>query len=112
MNMIKRNPQVAAGILAVAWSTLGWAQTPIQGTVAMLEVWKSGNVAFTLSPSVSTCNGQFILNRSDPGTRNQLATLLTAKATGRTVRVHSSGCIAADDYGHSYNSVAYLYLQE
>ncbi len=30
------------------------------GNVTMLEVWKTGEVAFTLATTVGTCNSQFI----------------------------------------------------
>ena len=52
------------------------------GNVSILEVWKNGNVAFSLTTSVPTCNGPFILNTSDPGTKDQYAAVLAAKSRG------------------------------
>jgi hypothetical protein len=84
----------------------------ITGTVAMLEVWRNGNVAFTLSAPISECNQQFILNVSSPGTKNMYAALLAAKKTGAPVRVYTGGCGLAEQYGGSYNIVEYLYVVE
>ena len=82
------------------------------GTVAMLEVWPSGNVAFTLSVTVPTCNQQFVLNVSSLGTKNLYAALLAAKTSGRQVRVDTSACGPAEGYGENYNVVSYLYVLE
>jgi hypothetical protein len=76
----------------------------------MVEAWPSGNVAFRITTAGVPCNGQFILNRTAAGTRNLYALLLTAKATGRQVRVAQSTCGPADDYGGNYAIVNYLYL--
>lgn len=81
-----------------------------QGTVSWIEIWKNGNVAFTLNASGLPCNGQFILNKSDPGLKNQYAALVTAKSTGGTVRVWAAQCLPAEEYGASYAEVTYLYL--
>lgn len=82
----------------------------VVGTVDQLELWRGGNVGFTLSTSVSACNGQFILNASTPGTRNLYTALLSAKLTGTRVDVRYTGCGAAEGYGGSYNLVDYLYV--
>jgi len=88
------------------------ASADVTGTVAMLEVWRSGNVAFTLTVSSGTpaCNGQFILNFNDADTKNRYAAILAAKKTGSQVRVVSEGCGEAYGYGSSYNLVLYLYV--
>jgi len=83
----------------------------VTGNIDMLELWFNGNVAFTLSPAVSTCNGQFILNVSDAGTKNQYAALLAAKTKGVRVRVYGGGsCGPAEGSGGSYNLISYVYL--
>jgi hypothetical protein len=58
--------------------------TDYTGTVETLEVWVTGNIAFTLSaPISSSCQqAQFILNKSQDGTKNMYAALLAAKKTG------------------------------
>jgi hypothetical protein len=86
-----------------------------EGRVAMLEVWTSGNVAFTLaSVTPGYCNNQFIVNVSFPGAKNLIATLLAAKSQERRIRVMSSvdsaGCTAADSHGGSYIKPDYLYV--
>jgi hypothetical protein len=82
------------------------------GTIGLLEVWKNGNVAFSLS-GVTTCNSQFILNLNDPGTKNQYAALLAAKTQGKAISVHTGAtCIAAQGYGGSYNEPLYIYVLE
>jgi hypothetical protein len=82
------------------------------GTVGLLEVWKNGNVAFSIS-GVATCNGQFILNLNDPGTKNQYAALLAAKTQGKAITVNTGAtCIAAQGYGGSYNEPLYIYVLE
>ena len=85
--------------------------TTYTGTVSMLEVWESGNIAFTLATSTPTCNGQFILNASAPGAKNQYAAVLAAKAKGSQVTVYVSGnCTPADGFsGSSYNEPLYIY---
>ena len=97
-------------IVSVLLSATALGTTTPQGKINMLEVWQNGNAAFTLSPPASTCNGMFILNKSDPGMKSQLAVIVTAKASGRPVQVQSNGCVAAENYGESFNSVNYLYL--
>jgi hypothetical protein len=89
------------------------AQSPAwySGEVIWLEVWRNGNVAFRMPTNVAVpCNGQFVLNKSDPGTKNQYATLVAAKLAGRTVTVYFDVCGPAEGYGASYAQVAYLYL--
>lgn len=83
------------------------------GYVSILEVWKNGNIAFSLNPSVPTCNAQFILNASAPGTKNQYAVVLAAKRTGTQIAVYiSDTCIAAEGYGASYNEPLYIYAMD
>jgi hypothetical protein len=104
-------PVVAATLLL--GSTPAAAQSPayFTGEVSMLEGWQTGNVAFTLFASGVPCNGQFILNKSDPGAKNLYAMLLTAKASGKTVTVYFTTCGVAEGYGStSYAQVGYLYL--
>ena len=88
------------------------AQAPAYyiGTITMLEAWRTGNVAFQLDVAGIPCNGQFIINKSDAGSKNFYATLLTAKATEKTVRVYFDSCGPAEGYGGNYAGVAYLYL--
>jgi hypothetical protein len=81
------------------------------GTIDWLEVWRSGNVAFTLSPAITSCNGQVILNLSDPGLKNMFATILAAREAGRAVRVYTTACGPAEGYGGSYNIPLYIYPQ-
>jgi hypothetical protein len=83
------------------------------GTVSLLEVWKNGNVAFSLIPAAAGCNTQFILNFSANGTKNQYAALLAAKTKGAPVSVHTSGtCIVAENYGGSYHEPLYIYAMD
>lgn len=86
-------------------------QTPpnYTGNIVWLEVWKSGNVAFTLTASGVPCSGQFILNKSDDGFKNQYAALIAAKLADRPVRVYAGACIAATGGGGNYIEVVYLY---
>jgi len=80
------------------------------GDVGSLE---EREYAFTLNPGVDTgCQvaGQFILNASEPGTRNQLAVLITAKASRKQVQVYIRSCGAAAGYGGDYAIPEYLYL--
>jgi hypothetical protein len=87
------------------------ATVDVSGNVAMLETWSNGNIAFTLSTTVSSCNGQFILNVSSAGAKNQYATLLAAKAKGGRVRVYGTdACITAEGGGGNYIPVSYVYL--
>ena len=87
------------------------------GTIDVLEIWKTGNVAFTLSPTVASfCGGQFVVNASAPGSRNLVATLIAAKSAGKPIRIVSyvdvSGCITADGYGGTYIDPNYIYLMD
>lgn len=104
---------LGAALAAAAFVTSAHAQSAYYtGEVTMLEAWRSGNVAFSLSAVGVPCNGQFILNKSDPGSKNLYALLVTAKATGRTVRAYFDGCGLAEGYGGTnYAQVAYLYLE-
>ena len=93
-------------------SAVAHAGTFIAGTVTVLEVWQNGNADFQLSTATTSCNGSFILNASDPGFKNEYAALLAAKRTGSPVKVFTTACVAADNYGDSYNNVVYLYPQD
>jgi len=100
-----------AAILGLTGAAAANAQAPTYytGTIAWMEVWKSGNLAFALNGVTAPCNGQFIVNKSDPGFKNYYAALLAAKLTDRPVRLYFSGCIPAENYGGSYAEVAYMY---
>ena len=113
INMNCNGQKFAAALLGLVAATSANAAVGFSGTVTWMEVWRNGNVAFRLSDSASTgtCNGQFILNASDPGTRNQYAALLAAKKTGSAVSVYSYlPCGPAENYGSSYIIVDYLYV--
>ncbi|MBC8025493.1 MAG: hypothetical protein H7Y89_05855, partial [Steroidobacteraceae bacterium] len=81
-----------AGVMPAA------AQAPpsYSGLITMLEGWRQGNVAFTLSATGVPCNGQFILNKSDAGTPKLFAILVAAKAAGTPVRAYFGGCGPAE----------------
>ena len=97
-------------LITTALASISARAANISGTVDMLEVWTTGNVSFTLSTAVGSCNGQFILNVSNPGTKNIYAMLLAARHAGKQVRVYTSDvCIAADGLGGSYNQPLYVY---
>ena len=101
--------------LALLSSISANAASSFAGTVTWIEVWRNGNIAFRLSDATSTttCNGQFILNASSPGTKNQYAALLASKKTGVPISVYSyAPCGPADNYGSSYIIVDYLYLTQ
>jgi len=82
------------------------------GTVNMLEVWRTGEVAFTLATTVGTCNGQFIINPSwNDAAKTLYAAVLAAKSKGAPVRVITSSCGPADSVPRaSYNVPTYLYV--
>jgi endo-beta-N-acetylglucosaminidase D len=84
------------------------------GKIAWMEVWTTGNIAFSLTTGASGyCNSQFIVNYSWNGAKNMAALLLAAKAQDRPIRVYSSvdstGCIAAEGYGGTYIRPDYIY---
>jgi hypothetical protein len=98
-------------ITAIAAASLANASTH-DGTVAQLEVWPNGNVAFTLNGTTVPCNGQAIVNASQAGVKNLYAALLSAKIAGKPVRLWTSVCGPADGYNPSvlYATVDYLYV--
>lgn len=107
--------KVLFAIVAAVGTLTVFAQTAraydYTGNVNMLEIWFNGNVAFTLSSSVPTCNSQFVLNVSSAGTKNQYAALLAAKAKGVQVRVYGGDtCGLAEGTSTNYNLVSYLYV--
>jgi hypothetical protein len=95
--------------LTLAYSTQGLAGSYV-GRVINLEVWDTGNVAFSMNPAIPTCNGQVIINKSSAGAKALIAAVMSAKALNKPVRVNSTGCIPADGYGGSYNRSTYIYL--
>lgn len=99
---------VATCLTLFAIANVSHAATSI-GFVNMLEVWPSGNIAFTIS-GAGPCNGQFILNASSPGTKNIYAALLAAKHAKTSVRVEHTSCGTAEGYGGNYAYVDYLYV--
>ena len=102
-----RSAMVSLGLLMAAQAG---AATHI-GTINWIEVWPNGNVAFTLNgTSPTSCSPpQFILNASNPGTKNRYALLLTLKAQGLTVTISSGSCGPAEGYGSNYAVVDYMY---
>jgi hypothetical protein len=96
---------LAAGIGSLRAQT---TYSYVSGNIIWLETWKSGNAAFTLSAG-APCNGQYILNKSDPGFKNQYAMLVAAKLADRPVRVYIGNCIASEGGGGSYAEVVYMY---
>ena len=84
------------------------------GTIDMLEVWESGNVAFTLNPApgAGACAQQFVINKNMQGARNLFAAVLAAKKTGTPIRVVTSGCGPAFEYGSTYNLPLYIYVHD
>lgn len=83
------------------------------GKVNMLEVWKTGNVAFRLEPSVTACNTQFIINYSENGAKNMYAAVLAAKVNGKTVTVtYEDSCGLAENYGGEYNIPKYILVND
>ena len=103
----------AAMSLGIAPSANAQAAT-YTGLVEWLEVWTNGNVAFRLAGVSGTCTSHqtFVLNHSAPGTKNQYAALLAGKHAGKPIRIYSSGCGPAENYGNSYVQVDYLYVQD
>ena len=100
-------------LMALALASSPAFATQYTGTVSLLEVWKNGNVAFSLIPAAPGCNTQFILNVSAPGTKNQYAAVLAAKTKGSPVSVYVTGtCIQADGFGSGYHDPLYIYVMD
>jgi hypothetical protein len=81
------------------------------GAINWIEVWPNGNVAFSVAGAAPPCGlQQFVLNVSNPGTKNAYALLLTLKSQGKPVRVSSSSCGPAEGYNpnSSYALVEYV----
>lgn len=95
-------------LAALAFSGIASAASYI-GEINWIEVWPSGNVAFTLKNVSAPCNGQFLINASMPGAKNLYAYLLTIKATKGSATVAHTTCGPADGYGNNYAIVEYLY---
>jgi hypothetical protein len=111
----KMGATVVAALMALAIVAPANAQSATYtGLVEWLEVWTNGNVAFRLAGVTATCTSHqtFVLNKSASGTTNQYAALLAAKHAGKPIRIHSSGCAPAENYGNSYVQVDYLYVQD
>jgi hypothetical protein len=101
---------LVAAVASMTAIPLAQAQaTSFTGNVVWLETWKSGNAAFTLTASGVPCNGQFILNKSDPGFKNLYAMVIAAKLVDRPIRVYVGNCISAEGGSANYAEVLYLY---
>ena len=102
--------QIAVGTFLLGGTVLK-AQAPnwYVGNVTWIEVWKAGNVAFKLDVANPPCNGQYGLNKSDPGFKNLYAALIAARFADRPITVYAPSCVPAEGYGGSYASVEYLY---
>jgi hypothetical protein len=80
------------------------------GQINWIEIWPSGNVAFTMTGVTVPCTlQQFIINKSNDGAKNLYAMLLTAKAMGQSIMVSQSTCGNADGGGSGYAIVDYMY---
>ena len=98
----------AAMTLALA----GQAQSASSiGNVGWVEVWPSGNLAFRIAGTTAPCTTQtFIINKTNEGAKNLIATVLMARASGIPLTVTNSVCGPADGYGGSYAIIDYLYI--
>jgi hypothetical protein len=65
---------------------------------------------FTLDAPGVPCNGHFVLNKSDPGTKEYYAMLLAAKTSERTVRAYSDVCGPAEGSTGNFALVQFLRL--
>jgi hypothetical protein len=65
---------------------------------------------FTLDATGVPCNGHFILNKSDPGTKDFYAMLLTAKSSERTVRAYFDACGPAEGGTGNFALIQFLRL--
>lgn len=103
---------IAWVVACAAVSPLGAQAVPNYwtGEVAMLETWPNGHVAFTLNTPTPPCGQQFVLNFNNAGFKNMYALLLTAKASGRTVKAYVGSCGTIDNGTFNYAHVTYLYL--
>lgn len=101
----------AAFLMASNAPAVAQSSPSYTGTITMLEGWRLGNVAFTISATGVPCNGQFVLNKSDAGTSKLFAMLVAAKTAGTPVRVYFGGCGPAESAGGDYAQVAYLYME-
>lgn len=101
-------------ILAITLSLAGAPALAFDytGNISMLEVWKTGEVAFILTPAVGTCNGQFIINPTwGDAAKSLYAAVLAAKSKGAPIRVITGSCGPADAMpSSSYNVPIYLYV--
>lgn len=95
--------------VALLCASVSAKATDYTGVVAMLEVWRNGNIAFSLRPAIGDCNGQVILNKSDPGFKNLYAAIMVAREAGRQVLVRSYSCGQAENYGGNYVIPDYIY---
>src|SRR5687767_3285877 len=100
--------------LAVALSLAGVPALAADytGNINMLEIWRTGEVAFTLATTVGTCNSQFIINPSwNDAAKSLYAAVLAAKSKGAPIRVITGSCGPADAMpSSSYNVPVYLYV--
>jgi hypothetical protein len=103
---------VAAAVGLTSGIATVQAQLPAYytGNVIWLEVWKNGNVAFTLATSGVPCNGQFVINGGLEGARNAYAALLGAKLADKPLRVYVGSCVTPPGTSGSYADVNYLYI--
>lgn len=104
---------LAMGALSTVLGSSASAQSPgthYTGNVVVLEVWRTGNVVFTIDVAGLPCNGHFILNKSDPGTKDAYAMLLSAKSTDRTVRVYFDVCGPAEGGSGNFAQIQFLRL--
>lgn len=104
------------GLIASASLSPAAFSAEFVGKVSTLEIWSTGNAAFTLTTAAGYCNSQFIVNVSWPGAKNLIATLLAAKSQDRAVKVYSyvdsAGCVGAEGYGGNYIRPDYIYFLE
>jgi len=102
--------KAAALLIALSLTQQASAATFI-GTIDWIEVWPSGNVAFTLDGVSEPCPiPQFIINKTNDGAKNLIAALFMARASGISLTVTQSTCGAADGYGGQYAIIDYLYI--
>ncbi len=115
-----RSQSTNKSIVLVALATAWMAKPPAEaqtvpnyytGTVAMLEAWTNGHVAFSLNVANAPCQQQFLVNGNLPGAKNFYAMLLTAKASDRPVKAYVGSCGGIDGGGFAYAHVTYLYLE-
>ena len=96
MRKLKNIPLILGSFLLFMSSAAMAAPTTVDVTITTLRAYTTGNYYVTVNSSAmdnfTTCTTVYKVNAAAAGKNAVIATLLTAYASGKTIKIETAGC--------------------